>query len=105
MALRFLPPDTWPPMPASPPPHGLRALPFAVSNPARRGNRQLKRVLYLAAFASLKQPESRTYYDKKRRAGKHHVAAVIALARRRVDVLFAMRRDGTFYQAPASASA
>ncbi|WP_420856937.1 IS110 family transposase [Streptomyces chilikensis] len=74
-------------------------------HPARRGNRQLKRALYLAAFASLKQPESRAYYDKKRREGKHHVAAVIALARRRVDVLFAMLRDGTFYQAPAGTSA
>ncbi len=66
-------------------------------HPARRGNRQLKRALYLAAFASLKQPESRAYYDKKRKEGKHHVAAVIALARRRIDVLFAMLRDGTFY--------
>ncbi|WP_253195692.1 IS110 family transposase [Streptomyces sp. JHA26] len=74
-------------------------------HPARRGNRQLKRALYLAAFASLKQPESRAYYDKKRREGKHHVAAVIALARRRVDVLFAMLRDGTFYQAPVVTSA
>ena len=74
-------------------------------HPARRGNRQLKRALYLAAFASLKQPESRAYYDKKRREGKHHVAAVIALARRRTDVLFAMLRDGTFYQAPAASAA
>lgn len=28
----------------------------------------------LAAFASLSQPASRAYYDKKRREGKHHVA-------------------------------
>ncbi len=74
-------------------------------HPARRGNKQLKRALYLAAFASLSQPESRAYYDKKRGEGKHHVAALVALARRRVDVLFAMLRDGTFYQAPAIASA
>ncbi|OAH12775.1 transposase IS116/IS110/IS902 family protein [Streptomyces jeddahensis] len=74
-------------------------------HPARRSNRQLKRALYVAAFTSLKQPESRAYYDKKRKEGKHHVAAVIALARRRVDVLFAMLRDGTFYQAPAVTSA
>lgn len=72
---------------------------------SRRGNKQLKRAFYLAAFASLSQPESRAYYDRKRREGKHHVAALIALARRRIDVLFAMLRDGTFYQPPTPATA
>ncbi len=74
-------------------------------HPARRGNKQLKRAFYLAAFASLSQPESRAYYDRKRREGKHHVAALVALARRRIDVLFAMLRDGTFYQPPSAATA
>ena len=46
------------------------------------------------------RPESRAYYDRKRREGKHHVAALVCLARRRIDVLFAMLRDGTFYEAP-----
>ncbi|WP_351235348.1 IS110 family transposase [Streptomyces sp. NPDC002133] len=73
--------------------------------PSRRGNRQLKRAFYLAAFASLSQPDSRAYYDRKRREGKHHVAAIICLARRRIDVLFAMLRDGTFYQPPTTATA
>lgn len=67
-------------------------------HPSRRGNKQLKRALYLAAFASLSHPASRSYYDKKRREGKHHVAALTALARRRTDVLYAMLRDGTFYR-------
>ncbi|MEV6212313.1 IS110 family transposase [Kitasatospora sp. NPDC051914] len=71
-------------------------------HPSRRGNKQLKRAFYLAAFASLSQPESRAYYDKKRRQGKHHVAALVCLARRRIDVLFAMLRDGTFYEPPAA---
>ncbi|MFB7225970.1 IS110 family transposase [Streptomyces sp. NPDC056227] len=74
-------------------------------HPSRRGNKQLKRAFYLAAFASLSQPESRAYYDKKRRQGKHHVAALICLARRRIDVLFAMLRDGTFYEPPAATAA
>ncbi|WP_371502311.1 IS110 family transposase [Kitasatospora sp. NBC_00374] len=75
-------------------------------HPSRRGNKQLKRAFYLAAFASLSQPESRAYYDRKRREGKHHVAALVALARRRIDVLFAMLRDdGTLYQPPTAASA
>ncbi|MFE5699004.1 transposase, partial [Streptomyces erythrochromogenes] len=74
-------------------------------HPSRRGNKQLKRAFYLAAFASLSQPESRAYYDRKRREGKHHIAALIALARRRIDVLFAMLRDGTFYQPPTPTTA
>ncbi|MFB7632337.1 IS110 family transposase [Streptomyces sp. NPDC056149] len=74
-------------------------------HPARRGNKQLKRAFHLAAFASLSQPESRAYYDRKRREGKHHVAALIALARRHIDVLFAMLRDGTFYEAPTPTAA
>ncbi|QIY66510.1 IS110 family transposase [Streptomyces sp. RPA4-2] len=74
-------------------------------HPSKRGNRQLKRAFYLAAFASLSQPDSRAYYDRKRREGKHHVAAIICLARRRTDVLFAMLRDGTFYQPPTTATA
>lgn len=73
-------------------------------SPSQRGNKQLKRAFYLAAFASLSQPESRAYYDRKRLEGKHHVAAIVALARRRIDVLFAMLRDGTLYQPPAPAA-
>ncbi|MFF1570602.1 IS110 family transposase [Streptomyces sp. NPDC058293] len=74
-------------------------------HPSRRGNKQLKRAFYLAAFASLSQPDSRAYYDKKRREGKHHVAAIVCLARRRIDVLFAMLRDGTFYDPAPTAAA
>ncbi len=74
-------------------------------HPSRRGNKQLKRAFYLAAFASLSQPDSRAYYDRKRREGKHHVAALVCLARCRIDVLFAMLRDGTFYEPPRIATA
>ncbi|MGW7418431.1 IS110 family transposase [Streptomyces sp. NPDC054863] len=65
--------------------------------PSRRGNKQLKRAFFLSAFASLGDPVSRTYYDKKIAQGKHHTQALLCLARRRADVLFAMLRDGTFY--------
>ncbi|PYI65078.1 IS110 family transposase, partial [Arthrobacter livingstonensis] len=44
-------------------------------------------------------------YNKKRAEGKRHNQALIALARRRCDVLFAMLRDGTFYEAPATKTA
>lgn len=68
-------------------------------SPSSRGNKALKRVLFLSAFASIKgEPASPAYYDKKRAEGERHNQAVIALARRRSDVLFARLRDGTFYE-------
>ncbi|MGY4684395.1 IS110 family transposase [Micromonospora aurantiaca (nom. illeg.)] len=72
--------------------------------PARGGNKQLKRAFFLAAFAALADPVSRAYYDRKRAQGKKHNAALICLARRRCDVLFAMLRDKIPYQPrPAAA--
>lgn len=66
-------------------------------HPSRRGNKILKRALFLSAFAALRDPVSRAYYDRKMAQGKRHNQALIALARRRCDVLFAMLRDGTLY--------
>ncbi|MEZ2392228.1 IS110 family transposase [bacterium RCC_150] len=67
----------------------------------RRFNRRLLRTCYLAALSSLKNsPASRTYYDRKRGEGKSHKQALIALARRRINVLWAMLRDHTPYQEP-----
>ena len=66
-------------------------------HPSRRGNKVLKRALFLSAFAALRDPVSRAYYERKVSQGKRHNQALIALARRRCDVLFAMLRDGTFY--------
>jgi transposase len=69
----------------------------------RRFNRRLLRTCYLAALSSLKNsPASRTYYDRKRGEGKSHKQALIALARRRINVLWAMLRDHTIYQEPIS---
>lgn len=73
--------------------------------PSRRGNKRLKHALFQSAFASLRHPPSRTYYDRKRAEGKTHHQAVLALARRRTDVLYAMIRDGTMYQDPAPVAA
>ena len=67
----------------------------------RRFNRRLLRTCYLAALSSLKNsPASRMYYDRKRSEGKSHKQALIALARRRISVLWAMLRDHTAYQEP-----
>jgi transposase len=70
----------------------------------RGGNKVLKRVFYQSAFASLRSsPHSRAFYDRKRGEGKKHTQALIALARRRVNVLWAMLRDGTTFEAPSAA--
>ncbi|MFD4975296.1 transposase [Streptomyces sp. NPDC058424] len=65
----------------------------------RGGNRQLKRAMFLSAFACMNaDPASRTYYDRQRACGKTHTQALLRLARQRISVLFAMLRDGTFYE-------
>jgi len=63
---------------------------------SRAGNKRLKRALFLSAFASIRfDPVSRAHYDRKRAQGKRHNQALIALAHRRLTVLFAMIRDGS----------
>lgn len=70
----------------------------------RGGNKVLKRVFYQSAFASLRSSShSRAFYDRKRREGKKHTQALIALARRRVNVLWAMLRDETTFEVPPAA--
>jgi transposase len=65
----------------------------------RGGNKVLERVFYQSAFTSLRSaPESRAFYDRKRRKGKRHTGAPIAFARRRANVLWAMLRDRTTSQ-------
>jgi transposase len=71
----------------------------------RGGNKILKRVFYQSAFASLRSsPESRAFYDRKRREGKKHTQSLIALARRRVNVVWAMLRDETTFRKRPSAA-
>ena len=50
----------------------------------------------------MKDPATRAYYDRKRAEKKKHNQALIALAQRRCDVLFALLRDGTLYTAPTA---
>jgi len=65
---------------------------------SRRGNHRLKNAMFLAAFASLRSPDSKVFYDRKRAEGKKHNAALICLARRRCDVILAMLRNGEHYR-------
>jgi len=73
--------------------------------PSRSGNKNLKNALFLSAFAALRDPASRAYYDRKRAQGKKHNAAIICLARRRTDVLYAMLRDNQPYVSPIPSAA
>ena len=73
---------------------------------ARRGNRSLKNLFYRSALGCTVHHEpSRTYYLRKRAEGKAHNQAVIALARRRVNVLWALLRDGELYRDPVPEAA
>jgi transposase len=65
---------------------------------AHGGNRTLKRVFFQSAFCSLTHPDSKAFYRRKRAERKTHHQAVLALARRRVDVLHAMLRNRTPYE-------
>jgi transposase len=65
----------------------------------QRYHRRLQRVFYTSALISIRcDPNSRAFYDRKRAEGKRHVQAVLALARRRVNVIWALIRDRRRYQ-------
>lgn len=68
----------------------------------KRYSRRLRRVFYMSAQTSIiREGPNRDYYLKKRGEGCKHVQAVIALARRRAGVLWALLRDGrVFTSAP-----
>lgn len=80
---------------------GLRRVSGNLRRPYRY-NRWLLRVFYLAAeVAAQNCPVSRQYYQRKRSEGKIHKQAVLALVRRRLNVLWALLRDGrTFERRP-----
>jgi transposase len=66
---------------------------------AKRGNRALKRVFYQSAHCAIgHHAKSRDYYQRKRSEGKMHDQSVAALARRRVNALWAIVRDRRTYQ-------
>jgi transposase len=74
----------------------------------KRYHRGLRRVFYLAALTAATRPDtlSRAYYQRKRAEGKRHVPALIALARRLVNLIWALIRDNRTFttEAPAPAA-
>ncbi|MFE3169278.1 transposase [Streptomyces sp. NPDC059224] len=62
-------------------------------------HRRLQRVFYTSALISVRyDPNSRQFYDCERAEGKKHVQAVLALARRRVNVIWTLIRDRRCYE-------
>ncbi len=64
------------------------------------GNRRLKNALVQSATIAAFKEGSReeAYYTKKIAEGKTHRQACLALARRRVEVIYAMLANGTYYE-------
>ncbi|MEY9997397.1 transposase [Streptomyces sp. V4I8] len=68
----------------------------------RRYCRRLLRVFYMSAMVAARScPVSRAFYERKRAEGKGHRQAIIALARRRLNVLWALMRDGRPFEITA----
>ena len=73
----------------------------ATTQQPRGGNHRLKNALFTAAFIATQHgPDARSYYQRKRADGKRHNAAVICVARRRCNIILAMLKTQTPYQAP-----
>ncbi|MCL2889204.1 MAG: IS110 family transposase [Eggerthellaceae bacterium] len=65
-------------------------------------NRRLRNALCESARISVSCDEwSAWYYHKKRREGKEHKQAVLALARHRTDIIYAMLKNGSLYEPKA----
>lgn len=68
----------------------------------RRYCRRLLRVFYMSAMVAARCcPTSKAFYERKKAEGKNHKQAIIALARRRLNVLWALIRDGRTFEIAA----
>jgi transposase len=72
----------------------------------KRYHRGLRRVFFMAALSSVKAGgASGVYYQRKRSENRLHTQAILALARRLVDVLWALLRDNRTFSPAAPAPA
>jgi len=66
---------------------------------SKRGSRYLRRAVWQAAqVAARDDPALKPAYEEKRRAGKHHFAAVGAVANKLVHIIYAVLRDNKPYE-------
>ena len=62
-------------------------------------NRRLKEAFCQSAWSSVSWDEwSQWYYNKKLAEGKKHKQAILALARHRTDIIYAMLKNGSLYE-------
>ena len=81
-------------------PQRLRPATPATCTDHRRYSRSLRHVFYLSLQTStMRAGPNRDYYLKKRARGATHNQAVIAPARRRIDVLWALLRENRTWTA------
>ena len=72
----------------------------------KNGNRKLKNAFIESAQKAKRyDPRCKAYYDRKRAEGLQHKQALRALARRRVDLIYALLANGTFYEPSHRAAA
>ncbi|WP_229776899.1 transposase [Alicyclobacillus cellulosilyticus] len=61
---------------------------------SKRGSPYLRRAIWLAATtAKTYDPTLRDFYEQKRAQGKHHLAAIGAVARKLTHIIYAVLRD------------
>lgn len=66
---------------------------------AKGGNRRLKNAFIQSAQRAVDcDQHCKDYYEKKRTEGKKHKSALRSLARRRVEVIYALLVTGSFYE-------
>jgi transposase len=81
----------------SPVPHSSGK--YSTDRTTQRVNKRAKDAIMQIAQCSIQHnPESKRYYDKKRKEGKSHWHAIKCLARQLIRVIYAMLRDRTYYQ-------
>ena len=69
----------------------------------KRGNPELRRLLFNAARSAARTARWQAYYKALRQRGLSTTAAYVALARKLARLAFALLRDQTTYRAPATA--
>ena len=66
---------------------------------SKHGNRQLRAMLFNAAFiARQANPELKTYFEKKLAEGKHYVSALTAVERKLIHLIWAVWTRGTPFE-------
>jgi hypothetical protein len=90
---------TWLPMQAKAPSKRQSGTTLDSAKKKIKCNRQLRNAFCESARISINSDEwSRWLYDKKRAEGKKHRQAILALARHRTDILYAMLKNGSLYE-------